>query len=230
MTGNLAASHPMSGFDWIATLNGNVQSALLARADEKTFHHGEMIQEGGERAAHVYQVVEGRVRQSILDENGNEILLHIYESGDVFGDTLGLGDLSYPLWLSTSGSATLRRWSVSVFARLRAEYADVEAAVAAQTAKRFRMAIAILTELATLDANGRVAGRLCHLAASVQSPRPLNLSQEDLAMMANVSRQTVNKVLASLAEKGIVTGGYGNILVNDLGALKGYRNARRRRF
>jgi CRP-like cAMP-binding protein len=90
------------------------------------------------------------------------------------------------------------------------------------------MTITLLTELATLDAFGRVAGRLCHLA-EVTDALYLDSSQEDLAMMANVSWQTVNKVVAELAKEGAVRRGYGNIHIKDLDALKLYRDSHRRR-
>jgi CRP/FNR family transcriptional regulator, cyclic AMP receptor protein len=221
----------MTGFDWLDTLDPAVKEELLSLAKDKSYPQGAMIQEGGQIATHVHQIVAGRVRQFILDENGNEILVHVYEAGDVLGDSLGLGDLSYPLWLSTASEVSLRSWPAAVFARLRSTHASIDAALAQQTARRFRIAIALLLELATLDAYGRVAGRLVHLAEFARNRGVLSLtcSQEDLAMMANVSRQTVNRTIAKLTADGIVHGGYGNIRVHDLEALKSYRNSRRRR-
>jgi CRP-like cAMP-binding protein len=221
----------MTGFGWVDGLEACVRAEILGCARERQFPQGAMIQEGGEIATHVHQIVAGRVRQFILDESGNEILLHVYDAGDVLGDTLGLGELAYPLWLSTASAVTLRSWNAPFFSRLRAKHAAVDAAIATQTARRFRVTITALTELATLDAFGRVAGRLCHLVefAEIGGALWLNCSQEDLAMMANVSRQTVNKVVAKLTDEGIVKGGYGSIRVNDVGALKRYRDIRLRR-
>jgi len=180
-------------FNWIDELDSGLRAELLASASERSLPKDTLIQHGGEVATHVHQVVAGRVRQFILDENGNEILLHIHADGDVLGDSLGLGDLSYPLWLSTQGPVTLRSWSALHIARLRAQHAAIDCAVSARTAQRFRVAITLLTDLATLDAFGRVAGRLCHLVqfAPLRGAPCLDNSQEDLAMMANVSRQTV---------------------------------------
>jgi CRP/FNR family transcriptional regulator, cyclic AMP receptor protein len=221
----------MSGFDWMDALESSVKVEILRHASKRIFAKETMIQEGGDVATHVHQIVTGRVRQFLLDENGNQILLHVYENGDVLGDSLGLGGLAYPLWLCTASRVTLRSWSGTCFAQLRTEHNAVEAAVAAQTDRRFRMAITLLTEMATLDAFGRVAGRLCHLAKFAASRDALHLgcSQDDLAMMANVSRQTANKVMAHLTDEGMVQGCYGRIFIKDVDALKRYRNTRRRR-
>lgn len=221
----------MKSFNWLDELESSVRADILHQAKERSLAKETLIQQGGQIATHVHQVVAGRVRQFILDENGNEILLHIYEDGDVLGDSLGLGDLTYPLWLSTVGAVTLRSWSAQCFMQLRSNHKEIDIAIAAQTAQRFRIAITLLTELATLDAFGRVAGRLCHLAefAHIRDALYLDTSQEDLAMMATVSRQTVNKVVAELMEKNIVRGGYGSILIKDIDALKRYRASHRRR-
>ena len=225
----------MKSFNWIDELDGGLRAELLAAATERSLPKATMIQHGGEIATHVHQVVAGRVRQFILDENGNEILLHIHGDGDVLGDSLGLGELTYPLWLSTQGAVVLRSWSADCIAGLRARHRAIDAAVNARTAQRFRVAITLLTDLATLDAFGRVAGRLCHLIQFAQLRGEPGLDpcldncQEDLAMMANVSRQTVNKVIAELTEANIVRGGYGSIRIRDFDALKRYRDAHRRR-
>jgi CRP/FNR family cyclic AMP-dependent transcriptional regulator len=221
----------VKSFNWIDELESGLRAELLACATEKSLPKDTMIQHGGEVATHVHQVVSGRVRQFILDENGNEILLHIHGEGDVLGDSLGLGELTYPLWLSSQGPVVLRSWSAECIARLRARHDAIDAAVDARTAQRFRVAITLLTDLATLDAFGRVAGRLCHVAqfAQIRGEPTLDNCQEDLAMMANVSRQTVNKVIAELTAKNIVRGGYGSIRIDDFDALKRYRDSHRRR-
>jgi CRP/FNR family cyclic AMP-dependent transcriptional regulator len=221
----------LSKFDWIEGLEEGLRTELLAHSTETCVPKDTIIQHGGEVATHIFQVVRGRIRQFVLDENGNEILLHVYQPGDILGDSLGLGKMTYPLWLSTEGTVTLRTWPVKLFGDFKARHPAINAAVDIQTAQRFRIAIVLLTEFATLDAQGRVAGRLVHLChfAALRGAVYLDSSQEDLGMMANVSRQTVNKVVAELAGTDIVRGGYGSILVKDMEGLKRYRDSHRRR-
>lgn len=64
--------------------------------------------------------------------------------------------------------------------------------------------------------------RLVQMSGHVPAHRgalTLRVSQSDLAAMVSVSRQTINKELRQLAERGILSVAYGELTVHDLPAL-----------
>lgn len=48
----------------------------------------------------------------------------------------------------------------------------------------------------------------------------LRVSQSDLAAMVSVSRQTINKELRLLAQRGLVSAEYGRLVIHDIAALR----------
>jgi CRP/FNR family transcriptional regulator, cyclic AMP receptor protein len=220
------------GYNWVQDLDPDVRSILLKSASERIVGRREIIYEGAQAIPSVLQVKTGNVRQFIMDENGNEILLHVYHEGDVLGDSLGLDGEPYGLWLSAANDVILREWALEKFNHLRACHRSIDSAIAAQTTRRLRHTLSILEDLAMLDSPGRVASRLHWLAEMVEvdGSATLECSQAEIATMANVSRQTVNKALADLKSQGAITLRYGNILVQDTASLKRYRDQHRRRI
>jgi DNA-binding transcriptional regulator LsrR (DeoR family) len=53
----------------------------------------------------------------------------------------------------------------------------------------------------------------------------MRLSQEDLAVMIGVGRQTINRLLKSLEQDGIVTTSYTSLTIQNLEALERLRTS-----
>ena len=79
-----------------------------------------------------------------------------------------------------------------------------------------------------VDVGGRLAKKLLELAASHGVPRPdgvlldLPLTQEELANMLGVTRESVNRHLSSLRRQGAVSREGRRFLIRDAEALRRY--------
>src|SRR5256885_16248324 len=73
--------------------------------------------------------------------------------------------------------------------------------------------------------DNRVAELLARLAPTHGQPAPdgqgvvLRISQSDLAAMLSVSRQTINKELRLLEQRGLLQAAYGRLTIVDLAGL-----------
>ena len=160
----------------------------------------------------LYIIQSGRVRIFILSDSGQEISLNVYGAGEVIGE-LGFLDgqprSASAVALEPTVAFALRREDffqhLEDHPRLAVRLLEVMAA-------RLRYTTAYAESLAFLDVNGRVAMRLLELGDrfGVQSPRggglelDLGLTQAELASWVASSRETVNKVLATFRDQGLI--------------------------
>ncbi len=101
-------------------------------------------------------------------------------------------------------------------------------AVLAAVAGRLRETNEMAGDLAFLDVGGRLAKKLLELAASHGVQRAggilldLRLTQEELANMVGVTRESVNRNLALLRREGVVSGQGRRFVIRDMEALRRY--------
>ena len=83
-------------------------------------------------------------------------------------------------------------------------------------------ALTVISDLMVKDAVARVCARLLTLAAiESRGGDQMLITQEDLASMTGVTRQTVNKAVGRLIQNGIVSKQYGKLVVLDMPRLRG---------
>jgi CRP-like cAMP-binding protein len=204
---------------WFMSLPRGQRETLLAAGELIHVRRGAMVFRQGDpvhaAGGGFYGLLAGTIKISSLRRDGREAILAVLEPGNWFGE-ITLIDGSPRTHDATALEALdLLVVPPEAFAE---QMRDVvfAAAMAALLAARVRMLYG-LTEDATLRSlRARVAHRLLVLARgdatqSVQLRRELMLSQEALAMMLGVTRQTLSKELNALAATGAVVLGYGRI-------------------
>ncbi|HCN44397.1 MAG TPA: Crp/Fnr family transcriptional regulator, partial [Pseudomonas sp.] len=89
---------------------------------------------------------------------------------------------------------------------------------------KLRLAFVALEQQSLMAAGPRVAFRLLQMAAGYGevdgARRVLQLSQEQLALMLSLSRQTTNQILKNLQQEGAVRLSYGEIEIVDSARLQ----------
>ena len=99
-------------------------------------------------------------------------------------------------------------------------------AVLAAVAGRLRETNEMAGDLAFLDVGGRLAKKLLELAVSHGVQRPggilldVRLTQEELANMVGVTRESVNRNLAQLRREGVIGGQGRRFVIRDAEALR----------
>ncbi|WP_258045527.1 Crp/Fnr family transcriptional regulator [Mesorhizobium sp. NBSH29] len=77
----------------------------------------------------------------------------------------------------------------------------------------------------TLDSSGKVARSLASLFNPVISPfvgSHLDISQEEIGLLAGVSRPVANRILQELEKAGLIRNEGGGVTIRDLEKLRGY--------
>ncbi|MDG9929000.1 MULTISPECIES: Crp/Fnr family transcriptional regulator [unclassified Pseudomonas] len=215
----------MSGFNWVEDLAPSIRKALFEKARIKTFPDGATIYAQGDPVSDVFQIISGEIRQCILTEDGQEVLVYIYKPGDLVGDSSVVDDDPYSVTILARGEVATRAWSIKDFAALRATHHEIESAISAQSSRRLRGALKLIEELLTQPVAARVASRFLRLSEMGESSiegADLSLSQADIGLMVGTTRQSVNRVVTELRKLGLIETDYGKIIIKDLEGLKRY--------
>ena len=207
----------LSANPWFASLAPDVRALIVGQAEPVRLRRGEMLFRQGDAPSGFYGLVNGTLKMSTLREDGKEAILAVIEAGIWFGEISLIDSEPRTHDATAVGDVQVLLLPQPVFDTLM-ERADFARAIAALLAGRIRLLYGIVEDATLRSTRARVARRLLMLvrgdAAMSPQMRPrVPVSQEGLAMMLGITRQTLSKELRLLADEGVVELGYGYIEV-----------------
>ena len=218
----------MNANPWFAALPLVDRRAVLAACERQRLATGEMLFRQGDAVppgqGAFYGVVSGGIKASSLREDGKEAILVVLEAGNWFGE-LSLIDRQPRTHDATAvGDCEVLALPRAAFDRMMKRPAFA-LGVCRMLAGRVRSLYGMVEDATLRSTRARVARRLLLLArgdaTQAREPRPVvPVSQEALAMMLGVSRQTLSKALQVLAQQGAIALGYGRIEIASVGKLE----------
>lgn len=213
---------------WFAALPAALQQALLAQGKLLSLEAGQRLFSRGDAPSGLYAVLKGAMRVGSVGADGREALLVLVEAPHWFGEIALFDGQPRTHDAVAEGASTLLHVPQASLLSLLDAHPAYWRELALLMAHKVRLAFIALEEISLLPAAQRLARRLLLIAedyGETQGPRRIiHLSQEQLAAMLAISRQTANGVLKDLQARGIVRLTYGEIEILDLQAL---RNAAR---
>lgn len=183
---------------------------VLARnLGKRTFGKGMIIFHRGSPGETLYLIESGAVRIFSLSERGQEITVNIYGPGEIFGEMAVLDRQprsAGALCLERTVTYTLHR---EVFARFLERNPDLAHGIIELLIARLRYTTSYLESLVFLDVCGRVAARLLEIDQRNREQGHIpgldvRLTQGELATWVAASRETVNKVLGTFRDQGLI--------------------------
>jgi CRP-like cAMP-binding protein len=218
----------MNANPWFAALPLADRRAVVTASERQRLAPGEMLFRQGDEVppgqGAFYGVISGGIKASSLREDGKEAILVVLEVGNWFGE-LSLIDRQPRTHDATAmGDCELLALPRAAFDRLMKRPAFA-LGLCRMLAGRVRSLYGMVEDATLRSTRARVARRLLLLArgdaTQAREPRPVvPVSQEALAMMLGVSRQTLSKELQVLAREGAIALGYGRIEIASLGVLE----------
>lgn len=213
---------------WFASLPQVVQRVLLEAAEPLKLRAGEMLFRQGDglptEGAVFFGVLSGHLKFSNLHEDGREAILAVLEPGNWFGE-ISLFDGQPRTHDATALAATevlaISRQAFDALLR-QTEFAQ---GICRLMAVRLRLLYGMLEDASLQSTRVRVARRLLLLTHGgathqTQARAEVAVSQESLAMMLGITRQTLSKELKALVAAGALTLRYGRIEVCSTAALQ----------
>lgn len=204
---------------WFSHLPVTLQDSLLQLGRMRRLTAGECLFQRGDAPCGLYAVVEGAMRVGAVSAEGKEAMLALVEAPQWFGeislfdgqprthDALAEGPVTL-LWIP-------QKPLLALLEEKPAHWRDF----ALLMSHKLRWVFIALEQQSLLAAAPRVATRLLQIAGGygeMDGPRRvLQLSQEQLALMLSLSRQTTNQILKQLQQDGALRLGYGEIEIVD---------------
>ncbi len=192
---------------------------------KRTFGKGMIIFHKGSPGQTLYVIESGKVRIFILSESGQEISVNIYGPGDVFGELSlldGLPRSAGAVALERTVTYTLHR---DDFLRHLEAYPRMAKSIMEVLSTRLRYTTIYAESLSFLDVYGRVAAKLLELADRYGVKKDgieidLRLTQAELATWVAATRESVNKVLGTFRDQGLIQVEGQRITILDMPGLR----------
>jgi CRP/FNR family cyclic AMP-dependent transcriptional regulator len=204
----------------------NELSLLLSVSTLKVYRDGEMIYIQGESSRCFYFVRSGRVKVSILKEDGLEKILAIQEKNTFFGESAAFDRHPYFATATAIEESEINVIPVEHAESLIMAHPEVAFLVIRRIIRKLRLLGFQVEDSAFLDAQRRIAHILVKLLAEVGEPGPdgtvieRGITHEDLANITGLSRVRVTTILNNLERAGIITKRRMALTVIDQGKLQ----------
>ncbi|MDU9024380.1 Crp/Fnr family transcriptional regulator [Pseudomonas corrugata] len=216
-------SHLMAGH-WYSHLPVELQNSLLGMSRVRRLSTGHRLFQRGDPPCGLYAVLEGSVRVGSVSEQGKEALLSVVEAPHWFGEICLFDGQPRTHDAVIVGQCTLLHAPQATLLAFLEQHPVYWRYLALLMSHKLRLAFINLEQLSLMPAPARAAHRLLLIAegyGEIESARQvLQLSQEQLALMLSLSRQTTNQILKDLQTQGILHLGYGEIEILDMGRLR----------
>lgn len=232
-----APSRHREGVDQSRIVSSLRDSWLFANADDdaladiagqlrrRRFGRNEVIFHQGDPGDSLHIVSSGAVKIVLPSMEGEEAIIATLRGGDFFGE-LALLD-GAPRSATAVALERSETWTLSrelLLATLDRD-TSLRDSLLAGLARELRRLTGHVEELHFLDLAGRLASRLVHLAREahpdvneVRMDWPY--TQSDLASMIGGTRQSVNKLLSGLVDRGLVIIEKDILVIPDVAALQ----------
>ncbi|MEG3126154.1 Crp/Fnr family transcriptional regulator [Sphingomonas sp. GB1N7] len=210
--------------DWIETIDPGLRNHLRTVGRHARLRRGEMLFTQGAEPCGLYAVAEGAIGISVSDDKGRQLVLTVLEAGSWFGEIAVMDGQRRTHDARAIRPSTILRIPHDRLLSFLDENPRCWRDIGRLLAQKLRLSFVSTQILALLPAKQRLATRLLLMANGYEGAsrpiRNLALSQEVLAAMLSMSRQTVNSVLGELESTGAITLRQGGLVIRDMSLLR----------
>lgn len=209
---------------WFSGLPEGLKSSVISHAKCLTLNSGEFLFRRGDASDGLYAVIDGAINVGVVDPHGKEALLVVAEPVMWFGEICLVDDLPRTHDAVAALSTTLLKLDQHVFREILNKQPEYWRYIALLLSQKLRLVLLDVEAFTLFPAAQRLAQRLIHIAGGYGNrgiPQPrIKISQERLALMLALSRQTTNHLLKAFEEKGVIRVGFGEIEILDFNQLQ----------
>jgi CRP-like cAMP-binding protein len=208
---------------WFVQLDGPAQAQVRSDASERAVAMGDSLSHHGEQQHAWYGVLEGLVKWAITAPDGRTVSLGGQSVGSWFGEGTLIRNTPRQSDLVALRHSRVAQIPFDTFDWLRHHRPSFNDFLLMQVNERMHWFMGNYAAQGLLDTDSQVARALMGMVHPLLNPRGerhLQLSQEELANLAAVSRQSCNSALMRFKNAGLVRSAYGGIVVLDLPGLQ----------
>jgi CRP/FNR family cyclic AMP-dependent transcriptional regulator len=212
------AERVMSQGVWLSSMASTLRTTLWRHAQLLKFSPGQIIYRHGETGGGMYRLVAGSLTVNAAPPDAVPRLIHLGKPGTWTGEGPFLTGQPRRIELRALGDAWLMYLPLQAMEEIAARDLAFSRVVGFNTALTIDLLLRIVHDLQKRDVGQRIASVLHR--ASWLGDMPIPLSQSDLGIMANASRQQVNATMQRFASDGWVKYTYRSVTITEPQALR----------
>ena len=181
-------------------------SAIREIAVEKQFSKGQTIFSEGDQTKGFFVVVDGRVKIYKVSSEGKEQILHIFETGQSFGEVTVFTGQQLPANAQTLAKTRILLFPRRVFIDLISANPSLALNLLAIMSKKLRQFASQIENLSLKEIPARLASYLIYLSEEqdAENAVTLNVSKGQLASLLGTIPETLSRIFAKLSGQDLI--------------------------
>ena len=210
---------------WLADTPARFRDALLERCVLRRYERGETVYRAGDPAGGLYGLVAGGIGVELSPDDREPYIGTFARPGFWIGEASVLTRAPRLIGIRVFRESRLAYLPLAEWDALTRAVPDAWRWLAHLIARNERLALAVADALMIRDSGRRLAAILM-LLSTQSAPAPagafveIEISQDDLARMANLSRSSTGRLLKAFEAAGIIGNAYREIRVIDHDGLR----------
>jgi len=198
-------------------LDDDVRRALWAHMRRRRFARGEVIFHEGDPGDSIHHIVKGHVSVKASTERGDQAILRVLGPDGIVGEFALISPAPRAATVTALEPTETMMLDRQSFADLRQAHPSVDDFLINASVAEVRRLSAALVEALYLPVETRVMRRVHELVELYRGGDTIciPLGQDEIAQLAGVTRQTVNKVLAKAQQDGALQIERGRLQILD---------------
>jgi CRP-like cAMP-binding protein len=220
---SLSVDELLGDAPWFAELDEPTRRQVRSATSERAIAQGDMLGRYGAVQTFWFGILEGLIKWSITGRDGRTVTLGGMSVGSWFGEGTLIRNAPRRSDVIALRDSRVAQIPADTFHWLRHHRPAFNDFLLRQVNERLHWFMGNVETRGLLDTDGQIARALLGLVHPLMNPRGerhLQLSQEELANLAAMSRQCCNSALMHLKEAGLVRSEYGGVVVLDLPGLQ----------
>ncbi|WP_320005845.1 Crp/Fnr family transcriptional regulator [Maridesulfovibrio sp.] len=198
-------THNLDKISLFAGLDSDQQRKIEQIIIPRELKKGEQIFTAGSDATGFYSIQTGKVKVYRESLSGKEQIIHIFGSGEIFGEVPVFQGTRYPASAVTLSKSTLLYFPRDRFEKVIREDPDLAMAMLALLSGRLRQLVNQVAALSLSEVPARLASYLLLLKSTQNSTKlELDLPKGLIASYLGTIQETLSRVFKKMSEQGLI--------------------------
>lgn len=217
---NSVTTQQLWSLSFFANLQPALMTELISSCGELHLEPGQVLHYRGDEAHDCFGILSGQLKAFAHESSGKEMTLAVLNAGDWFGEISLIDNLPRTHSTMATQPTSIIKIPKSAFDHAISRQPSIAMDINRHLCQRLRLAFTAVEESVLLPLQQRLAKKLL----SIQNPpsrhqkNPIynHVSQQEIAQMLGVSRQSVSKQLTQWAKEGILDLSYNSFAILNI--------------